>query len=79
GDSVAFNNSAYLRDDRIVLAPEYISLILSRWVKLQMAVARSRNRWFGVAEYPRLTCGKVKHEAVEKMAADILACFLQPE
>ncbi|KAI3926102.1 hypothetical protein MKW98_028238 [Papaver atlanticum] len=85
--AVAFEKSDYSRGDhRIVLPPECIplfadgiSLILSRWVKLQMAVARSRNRWFGVAEYLRLTCGKAKHEAVEKMAADILAFFLQPE
>ncbi|KAI3955835.1 hypothetical protein MKW98_006195 [Papaver atlanticum] len=75
-----------IRENRIVLQPQCISLfadgislILSRWVKLQVEVANSINCWRGIAEHLRLTCWKVKHEAVEQMAADILAFFILPE
>ncbi|MCL7039360.1 hypothetical protein MKW94_000094 [Papaver nudicaule] len=77
--------SVCLRDTpSTVLAPqsesllaEGISLILYRCVKLQVIIAESKVRYDNMAEYIRLTAGKVKHEKVEKIAEDILDLFLQ--
>ncbi|MCL7047957.1 hypothetical protein MKW94_027823 [Papaver nudicaule] len=55
-----------------------ISLILYRWLKLRVLVARSRkvpDR--EIAEYLRLTSSKFKHPLVEKIAADILDLFIR--
>ncbi|KAI3981088.1 hypothetical protein MKX01_032228 [Papaver californicum] len=80
--------TSYLRDDGIVLARESIWLcydgislmILSEQEMLEVTVENFEiNRFNGMSEYLRLFCDQVKKEIVEKMAANILAFFIQPE
>ncbi|MCL7022142.1 hypothetical protein MKW94_008033 [Papaver nudicaule] len=70
--------STVLAPESESLLAEGISLILYRCVKLQVIVAESKVRYDHMAEYIRLTVGKVKHEKVEKIAEDILDLIAIP-